>query len=43
MPRSEADPEPEPELGIASQWLLRLIALVFLLILGWFLVDAIVG
>lgn len=45
MPRSPADPVPAPEseIGVASLWLLRVTAAVFLLVLGWFLVDAIVG
>jgi hypothetical protein len=39
----EHDVEPEPELGAGSLWLLRIGAVVFLLVLGWFLVDAIIG
>jgi hypothetical protein len=35
--------ETEPELGAGSLWLLRVSAAVFLLVLGWFLVDAIIG
>ncbi|MEQ8840178.1 MAG: hypothetical protein RIB98_04290 [Acidimicrobiales bacterium] len=33
----------EPELGPGSMWLLRVGAVVFLAILVWFLIDAIVG
>jgi len=35
--------EPEPEIGAGSLWLLRIGAALFLLVLGWFLVDAILG
>ena len=35
--------EPDPELGPASMWLLRGSAVVVIITLGWFLVDAIIG
>jgi p-aminobenzoyl-glutamate transporter AbgT len=43
VPRSESDVDHEPQIGPGSLWLLRIAAAVFLLVLGWFLVDAIVG
>lgn len=35
--------ESDPELGPASMWLLRGAAVVVIVTLGWFLVDAIIG
>jgi hypothetical protein len=43
VPRSEPDVDHEPEIGAGSLWLLRITAAVFLFVLAWFLVDAIVG
>jgi hypothetical protein len=39
----DRDHEAGPELGAPSIWLLRITAVVFLTVLGWFLVDAIIG
>jgi len=38
-----ASDEPEPELARGSLWLLRIGSVLFLAILGWFLVDAVIG
>jgi hypothetical protein len=37
------DAEREPELGRGSLWLLRLFSVVFVAVLVWFLVDAVIG
>jgi len=39
----EPTDDDELELGPGSLWFLRVGALVFLLVLGWFLVDAVAG
>ncbi len=37
------DSSDEPELGRASMWLLRAGSFAVFAILGWFLVDAVIG
>ncbi len=35
--------DPEPELDRGSLWFLRVVSVVFIAVLVWFLVDAVIG